>query len=93
MKQFMTHFDPFIGDIELEKIGEISFHGMGVYSGQTIYKPVDDDIFKKLDHYFLHTWKEDGMGGIETIEMRSLSKKVIERIKAFEEKFKSKKGR
>jgi len=66
-----TYTDPFLGEIELLKVGETSMHLMGESVVHTIYTD------KINGHYYIDTWTT--MGG-DPIPMTILSKRVVDKI-------------
>lgn len=66
----MKHKDPFLGEIELKKIGETSRHMMGESVIDTIY--IDD-----RGNYYIDTWATTGGN---TQPMLFLRKTLIDKI-------------
>jgi hypothetical protein len=68
----MKHKDPFLGEIELKKLGETSRHLMGESIIETIY--IDD-----LGNYYIDTW----LIGSERQPMNKITKVLFDRITEF----------
>jgi hypothetical protein len=66
-----TYTDPFLGEIELLKVGETSMHLMGESVVHTIY------IDKINGHYYIDTWTTTGG---DPIPMKIIPKRVIDKI-------------
>ena len=65
----MKHKDPFLGEIELKKLGESSRHLMGETIIETIY--IDD-----WGNYYIDTW----LIGSERQPMNKITKVLFDRI-------------
>lgn len=66
----MKYRDPFLGEIELEKIGEDHRYAMGVDVIDTIY-------IDKRGNYYIHTWNSE----INTeIPIQVIRKSLIDKI-------------
>jgi hypothetical protein len=64
--------DPFLGEIELTKVGETSMHLMGESKVETLY--VDS-----RNNLWIDTWSTVG-GGMEDVPMMYLRKEVVNKI-------------
>ena len=70
-KLIKTYKDPFLGEIELLKVGETSMNLIGESVVHTIYTD------KNNGHYYIDTWTT--MGG-DPIPMKIIPKRVIDKI-------------
>ena len=76
-EQIMTYIDPFLGEIELTKIGETSKHMMGESVIYTVYKHNDRNEFYYVDTHHI---------GGKSIPMELISKKIINLINVYEKR-------
>lgn len=69
----MMYNDPFFGEIELEKIGELSYHALGCTTIREIYKAKND----RIGNFYIKTWHEDFHNHVPEESMECITKNVV----------------